>query len=218
MKKRNVWRHVVSLVCSVALLLPTGTISTMASESGLVTEGFENYASQSDLDAVWISTGNSKVTFPEISTEKSRSGSKSLLLNDTETSATLQVQSEIPNSYGIGTEFILTTYYYVDQLSGGKTNPCVGLRSKGETTAAYTYSTGQWDRLSAIRTTSTKTERINVIFSTAKANVAQMYIDDVTVCVLTEALALDYIEEKLAISGTPDLPVVLASKASGLHE
>ena len=163
MKKRNVWRRVASLVCSFALLLPTGMIGTMASESALVVEDFESYTSQSELDAVWIRTGSSKVTFPEISTERSHGGSKSLYFNDTEANASLQVQYEIPNSYGSGTEFIVTAYYYVDQLSGGNTNPSVGLRSKGVSTPAYTYSTGQWDRLSAIRTTSTKTENINII-------------------------------------------------------
>ena len=217
--KRSVLRCAFSLVCSILLLIPC-VIGAMAAEEYIPlvleqTEGFE-YASEAELDAVWAQTGNTEINDFALDDQTVNSGSKSILLNDTENNKSLQAYGSLYQSNKAGTEFIMTAYYNVEQLQSA-TTPLIAIRSRSESSTAYTYSTGKWDRLSVIRMATTKSETLRIMLSSSAATVAKVYFDDVTVSVLTEALALDYIEEKLAIAGTPDLPVVLTSQALSLQ-
>jgi len=218
MNKRNTLRRVLALLCCVAMLLPC-VPATLAAEDASLNEDFESYTDQTSLQEVWTQHGNTEISLPQLSTEQVFSGKQSMMLQDTESNKSVQFRTRVENStYPGGTEFIMTTKYYAEQTGGSGVVPYIRLYTTSGNNNASIYSTGKWDSLSVIHTTGKDRETLFAYMISNSATLAKVYFDDVKVSVLTEELALQYVEEKLFVPGQAGIIDALTSMALGLNE
>ncbi|MBQ9974270.1 MAG: S-layer homology domain-containing protein [Oscillospiraceae bacterium] len=217
MKLPQTLRRALALLCCAAMLLPC-LPAALAAGDGTAEFDFEGYTSQGELEAVWTQTGNTTATKPTLSTARVAGGRQSLLLEDTENNKSSQARTRIENSVQPkGTELIMTVDYYVESTSGSGV-PYIRLYTSSGHTDASTYSVGRWDRLSAIHTTGNKNETVFAYMISNTATLSKVYYDNISVKVLDEGLALEYIDEKIAIPGNPGLVTGLLSNALSLAD
>ncbi len=217
MKLPQTLRRALALLCCAAMLLPC-LPAALAAGDGTAEFDFEGYTSQGELEAVWTQTGNTTATKPTLSTARAAGGRQSLLLEDTENNKSSQARTRIENSVQPkGTELIMTVDYYVESTSGSGV-PYIRLYTSSGHADASTYSVGRWDRLSAIHTTGNKNETVFAYMISNTATLSKVYYDNISVKVLDEGLALEYIDEKIAIPGNPGLVAGLLSNALSLAD
>jgi len=164
----------------------------------LLDDNFEGYADWSAMSATWSKGGNSEVNRPALSTDKAFGGKNSLLVEDTESNKSLFARGKATNTNPAGTELILTAKYFVEQMEGSGNKPYLNLYANGNHTVR-TYSTNKWDNLSAIAVTETDKQTVTAILGSDTPPMTRVYWDDVKMQVLTEELAVAYVNEKAAI-------------------
>ena len=215
MNMRNSMRRLLCLLCCAAMLLPC--VPAVAAEETLIDDGFESYADQAALTAVWTKQGTTVAGRPELSTERAAGGKQSMLLNDEEGENSLQARYKTAaTTYPAGTELILSTKYYMESKAGSGAMPSIGLYTSGGNSTVRVYSTGKWDDLSVIRSTAKDKEAVAVLFASNAATIAKVFFDDVKLQVLTEELALEHIDEKILSPEAEDITAALTSKALSL--
>ena len=213
MNLTQMFRRTLALLCCTAMLMP-GLPTARAAADGTVEMDFE----QSELDANWENKGSSTVNKPQLSTDRAKSGKQSLLVNDSEKDKSMQARLRVDNSVQpAGTELILSVDYYAEHASGSAM-PSIRLYTKSGSKDAFVYSTGKWDRLSAIHTTGDDRETVHVFLISNTAPVSKVYYDNIRVKVLDEKLALEYIDEKLSVPGNVGLGDVLGTRALSLED
>ena len=219
MKKYTVGcaKRLLSLICCAAMLIPA--LPGVSAADALFRDSFDSYANQAALSAVWQQKGDTTLNVPKLSEDRvCGTSGYSMLVHDTESDKSMQARALVSNKYAKGTELILTTKYYVESLGTSGANPYIQIYGSGPIPSGYTYSTGRWDRLSVVYTTVSSKEQLYVRFISNKATESKVYYDDVVLAELTEALALEYVEEKLYIGGTPELGAIMTTRALGLTD
>jgi hypothetical protein len=83
-------KKLVSLVCSLALLLPT--LPAVAADAALFRDDFEGYGDNAALNAVWVQAGGT-AKLPQLSRVQAASGSYSMLMEDVETDQAFQARA-----------------------------------------------------------------------------------------------------------------------------
>jgi len=215
MNKRNTLRRMLALLCCMAMLLPCVPAAVAAEDSTLYFDDFESYADDAAVAASWKKGGKTTVNTPKLG-DKAFSGSKSILMEDTEDDKNFQAAHMVSTNAPEGTEIIMSARYYVEELSGAF--PRINMYTD-KSTFFSTYSTGKWDTISGIVVTNKDNQGVNALVLSDTAPVSKTYWDDIKVSVLTEELAVEYINEKIMIpvSGKgPEMMLALESKALGL--
>ena len=218
MKKRVTLHRLLALLCCMAMLLPC-VPATLAAESVFLDVDFESYADDAALLEGWVKGGNTEVNQPKLSTDRAFSGKQSLLLVDDETDKSLFARCKKPGGIDApaGTEVILSMQYYAESAEGAAT-PYLNLYAS-KNNQVFAYSTGKWDPLSVIYTTESDYQTLYPIIGSNTPPTTKLYVDDVKMQVLTEELAVAYVNEKAMIPETgraAELLVGLNSKALGL--
>jgi len=218
MNKRNSLRRMLALLCCMAMLLPC-VPAAVAAENVFLSVDFESYADDAALLENWVKGGNTEVNQPRLSTDRAFSGKQSLLLVDDETDKSLFTRCKQPGGVPVpaGTEVILSMQYYAESADGPAT-PYLNLYAN-KNHQVFAYSTGKWDSLSVIYTTESDNQALYPIIGSNTPPTTKIYVDDVKMQVLTEELAVAYVNEKAMIPEAgrgAELMVGLTSKALGL--
>jgi len=215
MNKRNTLRRMLALLCCMAMLLPC-VPATLAADEALFSTDFESFASDDELGAAWKKGGTTTIGKPVLSTDMAHSGTKSMLLEDTEADQSFQVAHSVKTTLPVDTEVIVTAWYYAESADpGSSTMPRLNVYNNSST-FFDTYSTGKWDRISGIVSTYGDNQMINVVLVNNKATTAKVYWDDITVNVLTPELAAEYINEKISMPVPVNADVILGLKSKAL--
>jgi len=213
MKKQNTLRRLLALLCCTAMLLPC-VPATLAAGTAFVDEGFESFADDAALAATWKKGQSKQVDTPKLGKDKAFSGKQSLLVEDTTDGNAFWVKNNPTLPVDAGTEIILSAMYFVEEYQKSST-PYLNLYVEGDH-KAQTYSTGKWDPLSIIVTTVTDNQGAGILLGSNTATISKTYWDDVKLQVLTEELALKYVDETLFIPKQVGLIDGLKTKALGL--
>ena len=126
----------------------------------------------------------------------------------------------IPHGKPAGTEIITTMWHKAEDNANGTSRGYYRMSLGSKNYDVYVTSTGEWEPLSVIGTTTAAGQSPRLWLVSNVADVSKTYYDDIVVQVLTEELALSYLEEKLQ----PENPnaslvmSVLTTKALGISE
>ena len=213
MKKRNTLRRLLAMLCCTAMLLPC-VPATLAAGDVFVDDNFEGYSDETALTAVWKKGQSKQVDKPQLGTEKAFSGKQSILVEDTTDNNAFWAKTNPTLTVPAGTEIIASAQYFVEMHEKSAT-PYLNLYVGGDH-SINTYSIGKWDPLSVITTTTENNQQVGILLGSNTGAMSKTYWDDVKLQVLTEELALQYVDEKLFVPDSVGLGAGLSSKALGM--
>jgi len=199
MKKRNALRRVLAVLCCTAMLLPC-VPAALAAETVFIDDNFDSYSGQSAMDSVWKRQGNATTGTVELSSDKAFSGKNSMLVIDDQNGKSIYGKTTMTLPVPAGTELILSAQYFCESLQGSK-SPYLNLYIDANN-ALYGNVIGQWDKMSVIAATTKDEQDVGITIGSNSSPTCKTYWDDVKLQVLTEELAVGYINEKLLVAGT----------------
>ncbi len=216
MKKRNALRRLLAMLCCTAMLLPC-VPAALAAETVFIDENFDSYSSASSLTAVWKRKGNTATGTVEPSTDRAVSGKQSMLVIDDQNNQAIYGSNVVTVNVPAGTELIASGKYFCESLQGSN-SPFLNLYIDGNN-SVFGTTLGQWDSVYVIAATNKDNQNLAINIGSNSGPICKTYWDDVKLQVLTEDLAVEYVDAQVIVDGSSQAAALLKglkTKALGL--
>ena len=208
-------KKVISVLLAVVMLvsmLPAVAYAAGAPE--ITNPGFET---GTDGPEGWTSVSATGGNLVEWAEDKYSEGSRSIKITDVKTNGAVGIYSATAPVDKAGVEYILFGDFYAES---GTFDLMLEFRKANNTrdTAPLTktFSTGQWDTLSVIGTSSVNSAGVRVYINSNGANAGVAWFDNLRLCLLTPGLLARHIDIMLKTNNSTYLLTALQSKTGAL--